>query len=81
LDAIVGKIIKRQLLFLIGGIITGVIMTYYYGFLYSIIISSAIWIFISFIVNKFYYKITDFKDEKYLLQYGIAMVNARARRT
>ena len=81
MDAIVGKIIKRQLLFLIGGTITGVIMTYYYGFLYSIIINSAIWIFISFIVNKFYYKTTGFKDEKYLLQYGIAMVNARARRT
>jgi hypothetical protein len=81
LDAILRKIIKRQLLFLIGGTITGVIMTYYYGFLYSIIINSAIWIFISFIVNKYYYKTTGFKDEKYLLQYGIAMVNARARRT
>jgi uncharacterized membrane protein AbrB (regulator of aidB expression) len=81
LDAILRKIIKRQLPFLIGGTITGVIMTYYYGFLFSIIVNSAIWIFISFIVNKYYYKTTGFKDEKYLIRYGLAMVNARARRT
>ena len=40
--------------FLIGGTITGLIMTYYYGFLFSIIVNSAIWMFISFIVNKYY---------------------------
>jgi hypothetical protein len=37
--------------------------------------------FISFIVNKYYYKTTGFKDEKYLLQYGLAMINPRTRRT
>jgi ABC-type transport system involved in Fe-S cluster assembly fused permease/ATPase subunit len=80
LDAILRKIIKRQLPFLIGGTITGVIMTYYYGFLFSIIVNCAIWMFISFIVNKYYYKTTGFKDEKYLLQYGLAMVSTRTRR-
>jgi hypothetical protein len=75
------KIIKRQLPFLIGGTITGVIMTYYYGFLFSIIVNSAIWMLISFIVNKYYYKSTGFKDEKYLLQYGLAIVSARTRKT
>jgi hypothetical protein len=75
------KIIKRQLPFLIGGTITGVIMTYYYGFLFSIIVNSAIWMLISFIVNKYYYKSTGFKDEKYLLQYGLALINTRTRRS
>jgi hypothetical protein len=75
------KIIKRQLPFLIGGTITGIIMTYYYGFLFSIIVNSAIWMLISFIVNKYYYKSTGFKDEKYLLQYGLAMINTRTRRS
>jgi ABC-type transport system involved in Fe-S cluster assembly fused permease/ATPase subunit len=56
LDAILKKIIKRQLPFLIGGTITGIIMTYYYGFLFSIIVNSAIWMLISFMVNKYYYR-------------------------
>jgi hypothetical protein len=80
LDATLKKIIKRQLPFLIGGTITGVIMTYYYGFLFSIIVNSAIWMLISFIVNKYYYKSTGFKDERYLLQYGLAMINSRTKR-
>ena len=81
LDTILKKIIKRQLPFLIGGTITGVIMTYYYGFLFSIIVNSAIWMLISFIVNKYYHKSTGFKDEKYLLQYGLAKINNRTKRT
>ena len=81
LDTILKKIIKRQLPFLIGGTITGAIMTYYYGFLFSIIVNSAIWMLISFIVNKYYYKSTGFKDEKYLVKYGLAMINTRTKRT
>jgi hypothetical protein len=79
LDAILKKIIKRQLPFLIGGTITGIIMTYYYGFLFSIIVNSAIWMLISFIVNKYYYKSTGFKDEKYLLQYALTKINSRRK--
>ena len=81
LDTILKKILKRQLPFLIGGTITGVIMTHYYGFLFSIIVNSAIWMLVSFIVNKYYYKSTGFKDEKYLVQYGLAMINTRTKRT
>src|SRR5688572_29999112 len=81
LDTIFKKIIKRQLPFLIGGTITGVVMTYYYGFLFSFIVNSAIWMLISFIVNKYYYESTGFKDEKYLLQYGLARINSRTKRT
>jgi hypothetical protein len=36
---------------------------------------------ISFIINKYYYKSTGFKDEKCLLQYGLAKINTRTRRT
>jgi hypothetical protein len=79
LDATLKQIIKRQLPFLVGGTITGVIMTYYYGFLFSIIVNSAIWMLISFIVNKYYYKSTGFKDERYLLRYGLAKIKARRR--
>jgi hypothetical protein len=36
--------------------------------------------FISFIVNKYYWKSTGFKDEKYLMQYAISKINSRSRR-
>ena len=81
MDATLKKIIGRQLPFLVGGAVTGIIITYYYGFLFSIIVNSAIWMLISFIVNKYYYKSTGFKDEKYLVQYGLAMINTRTKRT
>jgi hypothetical protein len=41
-DKILKSILKRQIPFLIGGTITGTIMTYYYGFLFTIIVNSAI---------------------------------------
>jgi len=55
-------------------------MTYYYGFLFSIIVNSAIWMLISLVINKYYCKSTSFTDEKYLLQYGLAKINTRTRR-
>ena len=66
MDKVLVAILKRQLPFLIGGTITGIIMTYYYGFLFSIVVNSAIWMAISYIVNKYDYKSRGFKDEKYL---------------
>jgi ABC-type transport system involved in Fe-S cluster assembly fused permease/ATPase subunit len=81
MDKILKAVLKRQIPFLIGGTITGLIMTYYYGFLFSIIVNSAIWMFISFIVNKYYWKSTGFKDERYLLQYTLSKLNSRSRRT
>jgi hypothetical protein len=53
---------------------------YYYGFLFTIIVNSAIWMFISFIVNKYYWKSTGFKDEKYLMHYVVSKLNSRSRR-
>jgi hypothetical protein len=80
MDKVLAAILKRQLPFLIGGTITGIIMTYYYGFLFSIVVNSAIWMVISYIVNKYYYKSTGFKDEKYLMQYALAKLNSRRKR-
>jgi ABC-type transport system involved in Fe-S cluster assembly fused permease/ATPase subunit len=72
MDKVVKAVLKRQIPFIIGGNITGLIMTYYYGFLFAIIVNTAIWIFISYIVNEYYWKSTGFKDEKYLLQYALS---------
>ncbi len=49
--------------YLIGGTITGIIITYYHGFLFSIIVNSIAWFVISTVVNKYYWNYTGFKDE------------------
>ncbi len=77
MDKILKAVLKRQIPFIIGGALTGIIVTYYYGFLVSIIANSAMWMFISFIVNKYYYKSTGFKDEKYLMHYAVSKLNSR----
>jgi len=49
-----------------GGTITGIIMTYYYGFLFTIIVNSAIWYVISYLVSKYYYKYKEINDRNIL---------------
>ena len=72
MDIILKSIVKRQIPFLIGSTITGVIMTYYYGFLFTIIVNSAIWWGVSYFFNKYYWKSKAVDDQKYLLQYALA---------
>ena len=79
MDIILKSIIKRQIPFLIGGTITGIIMTYYYGFLFTIIVNSAIWYVISYLVSKYYYKAKGISDQKYLIQYGLSKIKSRNR--
>ena len=57
-DKTLKSVVKRQIPFLIGGTITVTIMTYYYGFPFTIIVNSAIWWVISYLVNKYYWKST-----------------------
>jgi hypothetical protein len=67
LETILKSTLKRQLPYLIGGTITGIFISYYYGILFSIIVNSIIWFAISTIVNKYYWHYTGFKDEFYLV--------------
>jgi hypothetical protein len=52
-------------------------MAYYYGFLVSIIVNSVIWFVISTVVNKYYWNYTGFKEEMYLMKFGLSKINAR----
>jgi p-aminobenzoyl-glutamate transporter AbgT len=63
LDPLLKSVLRRQLPYLIGGTITGIFITYYYGLLFSIIVNSAIWFLISTIINKYYWHYTGLKDE------------------
>ena len=77
LDTILKSIIKRQIPFLIGGTITGTIMAYYYGFLFTIIVNSIMWYVISYLVSKYYYKSKGINDQKYLIKYGLSKIKSR----
>jgi hypothetical protein len=77
MDRILKAIIRRQIPFLIGGAITGTIMTYYYGFLLALAVNSAIWYGISYIVSKYYWKNKGIDDQKYLIQYALSKINSR----
>src|SRR5438067_1082587 len=79
-DKILKSVVKRQIPFLIGGTITGTIMTYYYGFPFTIIVNSIIWWVISYLVNKYYWKSAGLNDQKYLLQYAMSKINSRKKR-
>lgn len=68
MNPILKATLKRQMPFLIGGTITGTIMTYYYGFLFGIVVNSIIWFIISTVVNKYYWHYTGFRDEIFLLR-------------
>jgi len=57
--------------FLISGTITGIIMAYYFGFLFTIIVNSTIWWGISYFVNKYYWNSKALDDQKYLLHYAL----------
>ncbi|HEY6883299.1 MAG TPA: hypothetical protein VI278_04595 [Nitrososphaeraceae archaeon] len=74
MDKILRSILKRQIPFLIGGAITGTIMTFYYGFLFTIIVNSAIWYGLSNIVSKNYWKNKAIEDQKYLLHYVMSRI-------
>ena len=79
MDPMLKSIIKRQIPFLIGGTITGSIMAYYYGFLFTIIVNSIMWYVISSLVSKYYYKVKGINDQKYLVQYGLTKIKSRNR--
>jgi len=72
LDKLLKSTLKRQLPYFIGGTITGIAITYYYGYLFSIIVNSTIWFAISTFVNKYYWHYIGFKDEFYLASKYIA---------
>lgn len=79
MDAILKATLKRQIPFLIRGTITGIIMTYYYSFLFAIVVNNIIWFVISMLVNKYYWHYTGFRDEIYLVKKYIINKSSRIK--
>jgi p-aminobenzoyl-glutamate transporter AbgT len=63
--------IKRQIPFLIGGTITGIIMNYFLGFAVTIIVNSIMWYLISLIVYKLVWRKNGLTDQMVLLRYAL----------
>lgn len=68
--------IKRQFPFLIGGTITGIIMSIFLGFAVTIIVNSIMWYLISLVVYKRVWRKNGLTDQMVLLKYFLT----RARR-
>lgn len=75
--------IKRQIPFLIGGTITGIIMTYFLGFAVTIIVNSIIWYLISLSVYKLIWKKNGLTDQMVILKYVLTKIkrNKNMQRT
>jgi hypothetical protein len=64
--------IKRQIPFLIGGTITGIIMTYFLGFAVTIVVNSIIWYLISLTVYKLVWQKNGLNDQMVILKYVLS---------
>ena len=71
--------ITRQIPFLIGGTVTGLVMTFYYGFLITVIFNSIIWYFISYFTYKLLWRKDGFGDQKLLLFYVLNKLKSKKR--
>ena len=61
--------IKRQVPFLIGGTISGTIMTYFWGFLITLLVNSILWYLISLVVYKLVWRKNGLTDQMIILRY------------
>jgi hypothetical protein len=69
--------IKRQIPFLAGGTLTGIIMTYFFGYPITILVNSIIWYLISQIVYKFVWRKSGISDQKILLKYFLTKIKSQ----
>jgi hypothetical protein len=66
--------IKRQVPFLIGGTITGIIMTYFLGFPITLLVNSILWYLISLVVYKLVWRKHGLTDQMILLRYFLKKI-------
>jgi len=77
MDHDVASAIKRQVPILIGGTITGAIMTGYLGFFVTLIVNSVAWLIISQITYNLLWKQSALADQKTLLVYFLNKIKSQ----
>lgn len=71
--------IKRQVPFLIGGTITGIIMTYFLGFPITLLVNSIMWYLISLMVYKLVWRKNGLTDQMILLTYILKKIKRQRK--
>jgi hypothetical protein len=71
--------IKRQVPFLIGGTITGIIMTYFFGFPITLLVNSIMWYLISLMVYKLVWRKNGLTDQMILLSYILKKIKRQKK--
>ena len=66
--------IKRQVPFLIGGTITGIIMTYFWGFPVTLLVNSILWYLISLAIYKLVWRKNGLTDQMIILRYVLKKI-------
>jgi len=74
LDNRIVSAVKRQISFLVGGTITGIVMTHFLGFPITLVVNSAIWYVISQIWYRVVWQKKGIEDQKLLLKYLLTKI-------
>ena len=62
MDTLLKSILKRKIPLIGGSSITGIILVYYFGFLFSFLLNSIIWVIITNYTYKYYWKMNWLED-------------------
>jgi hypothetical protein len=68
------SILKRKIPLIGGSSITGIILVYYFGFLFSFLLNSIIWVIITNYTYKYYWKMNWLEDVIILFIFLYGMV-------
>ena len=80
MDTLLKSILKRKIPLIGGSSITGIILVYYFGFLFSFLLNSIIWVIITNYTYKYYWKMNWLEDViiLFIFLYGIVK-NSKVR--
>ena len=69
--------IRRQVPFLIGGTVTGIIMTYYMGFIFTIVVNSIVWYVVTLMVYRLIWRKNALIDQMTILRYILTKLKSQ----
>jgi hypothetical protein len=61
-DSLLKSVLKRIMPLVVVGTITGIILIYFFGFLFSLIVNNIAWLIISAFLYKYYWKMEGLED-------------------
>ncbi|MFY9868637.1 MAG: hypothetical protein WAK17_02865 [Candidatus Nitrosopolaris sp.] len=77
MDNILKSMVKQNVPYLVMGMATGFALTYFYGFLIALILNTATWVTISYMIRNYVKRSTGtsgFVQEKYLMRYALTKI-------